>query len=154
VASAPFDQATTRAAVRAFIEQLAGQGAPDFRPTITAGAAPALPVSTVHLMNGEVLRLPDALSFVIWAAKDQILDRLLGALDDAVSSDRRDGLDHVTRRRRDTELRLQALQVEREIEAVIEAGETRGISIPRSEKANPIAVLSLSSELLDYWRPQ
>jgi hypothetical protein len=81
-----------------------------------------------------------------WAHKDQLLDAMLARLDE-LSGDGRGALDPQERVARDGKLALECLEVERQIEAAVEAGETTGVEIKRADDASPIAVLGLHSEL-------
>jgi hypothetical protein len=150
VAAAPYPKAVTHQVIRQFVQQLSARGQPDLRPVIAEARAPALPMTTIHL-TGEMFRTTDTAALLAWFDPDQLYKVMLARLNELHDADARDGLDDSARRRRTAELGAQCLQIEREIEATIVAAEVRGIEIKRSDNANPIAVLSLHSEL-NQWR--
>jgi hypothetical protein len=147
VASAPFDRATVTAVCRRFVQSLAVRGAPDLRPTVTAAREPALPMLAQTLLSGEVIRSVDTAALLAWFGGDHLLEALLAQAEQLLTADDRAGLSADARLKRQAELQVEALEVGRQEESVIESAAQKGIEILRRPNADPRAVLSLAGSL-------
>lgn len=137
---APVTVAAAKAAMVAEIDKLAKRGAPILLHTAEKG----LPVQ-FRALRGDISNIPDALGFIAWMFRDQVIERFSQEIEELADEDA--ALTDAERARRERSLLERMLNTERQEEALIELAESQGLEIIRRENADPRAVLGLSSDL-------
>jgi hypothetical protein len=148
IATAPYPAAFCKTIVRQWVEDLAGKGAIDVRPTIARGHPPMWSTAVIPLpvAVASSFPLPDMPATVAWLFKDVLIDRLCAEID-ALAKDDRQALTTEQRRERDRAIGDEILLTESTEEAAIETLEKAGSELPRRDDCDPRAVLNLSSAL-------
>jgi hypothetical protein len=142
IATAPFPAHVAAARVRRWVDGLAQRGEIDLLRVIELDIDPGIPTLRKTLLSGEVIDMPDAAAMLAWLHRDLLVDRCLQLVNELAADDR-EAYTAEQRLALDADLAREFLELERQEEAVIEAGESVGTSIPRRDGASPIAVLGL-----------
>jgi hypothetical protein len=154
VASAPLPSAQAKAAVRREIEGRAAS--PDILNTIEIGAPVRWPTELRQMQVGGVSAGNPVSGFAsgqeigtfgvfCWLHKYALIARLEAEVDELADDEH--ALDDAARSAAERKIAAAALDVERQIEAMITASEQQGMPIARADNADPRAVLNLSGAL-------
>lgn len=136
VRDAPITGAEAKAALTAQVDRLAERGRPDILGVAEQGGQLGF-----RMLPGDFTGIPDSISLIAWACRDQLLAKLSAELDDVIDDAAALGAEE--RAERLAEIAAQLADAERREEGLIELAGVRGITIPRRPDADPAAVLGV-----------
>ena len=148
-ADAPISSDAAKKIALAQLDALARRGEPDADPVIEAGKEICFPAKIYPGEHMPAHRRDeiDLLSFVIWAARDLIAEKIVAAIEEAANDD--EALSDAERAKRIAEANEAILDLERREEALICLAAAGGQRIERRPDADLRAVLGLADTAPD-----